>query len=89
MEKLVYKLEAFEGPLDVLLYLISKNKLNIYDIPIAELLDQYLGYLHSMQEMDMEVTSEFLSMASRLVQIKSSRCCCPAARTKRTTRAES
>ena len=71
MEKLVDKLDAFEGPLDVLLYLISKNKLNIYDIPIADLLDQYLDYLHSMREMDLEVTSDFLSMASRLVQIKS------------------
>jgi segregation and condensation protein A len=55
----------------VLLFLISKNKLNIYDIPIAELLTQYLAYLGEMREMDLDITSEFLEMASRLVQIKS------------------
>lgn len=71
MERLVYKLEAFEGPLDVLLFLISKNKLNIYDIPIADLLTQYLEYLGAMKEMDLDVTSDFLEMASKLVQIKS------------------
>jgi segregation and condensation protein A len=71
MERLVYKLEAFEGPLDVLLFLISKNKLNIYDIPIADLLTQYLEYLGAMTEMDLDVTSDFLEMASKLVQIKS------------------
>lgn len=70
MEKLSFKLEVFEGPLDALLYLISKNKLNIYDIAISELLDQYMDYLHTMQDMDLEVTSNFLEMASRLVQIK-------------------
>lgn len=72
MEKLSFRLEVFEGPLDVLLYLIAKHKLNIYDIPIAELLSQYLTYLGVMREMDLDVTSEFLEMASRLVQIKSS-----------------
>lgn len=71
MEKLSFKLPVFEGPLDALLYLISKNKLNIYDIPIAELLDQYMEYLAAMSEMDLEITSDFLEMASRLVQIKS------------------
>lgn len=71
MEKLSFKLPVFEGPLDALLYLISKNKLNIYDIPIAELLDQYMDYLAAMSEMDLEITSDFLEMASRLVQIKS------------------
>lgn len=71
MEKLVYKFETFEGPLDALLFLISKNKLNIYDIPIAELLNQYLAYLSQMRDMDLDVTSDFLEMASRLVQIKS------------------
>ncbi|MDR3643690.1 MAG: segregation/condensation protein A [Clostridia bacterium] len=70
MEKLSFKLEVFEGPLDALLFLISKNKLNIYDIPISELLSQYMGYLNAMQEMDLEITSDFLEMASRLVQIK-------------------
>lgn len=71
MEKLIYRLPVFEGPLDALLYLIGKNKLNIYDIPIAELLDQYLGYLHSLRQLDLEVESDFLDMASKLVQIKS------------------
>lgn len=72
MEKLSFKLPVFEGPLDALLYLISKNKLDIYDIPIAELLDQYMDYLSAMSEMDLDITSDFLEMASRLVQIKSS-----------------
>ena len=71
MEKLQYKLEVFEGPLDMLLGLIAKNKLNIYDIPIAQLLDQYLGQIDRMREADMDIASEFLEMAARLVQIKS------------------
>ncbi len=66
-----YKLPDFEGPLDLLLYLVQKNKLNIYDIPIHELLEQYLSTIQTMQEMDMEVATEFLDMAARLVQIKS------------------
>lgn len=72
MEKLSFKLAVFEGPLDALLYLISKNKLDICDVSISELLDQYLGYLSEMSEMNLEITSDFLEMASRLVQIKSS-----------------
>lgn len=71
MEKLSYKLEVFEGPLDLLLSLISKNKLNIYDIPIAELLDQYMEQIRLMKEENMDVASEFLEMAARLVHIKS------------------
>ncbi len=70
METLTFKLPIFEGPIDTLLYLISKNKLSITDIPIAELLDQYLGYLHGMRELSLDISSEFLDMASRLVQIK-------------------
>ena len=70
MEKLSYKLESFEGPLDLLLYLITKNKLNICDIQIAELLDQYMEQINAMQEADMDVASEFLEMAARLVYIK-------------------
>lgn len=70
MEKLQYKLEVFEGPLDMLLALIAKNKLNIYDIPIAELLDQYMEQIDLMREENMDVASEFLEMAARLVQIK-------------------
>ena len=70
MEALQYKLEVFEGPLDLLLALIAKNKLNIYDIPISELLDQYMEQIDLMREADMDVASEFLEMAARLVQIK-------------------
>ena len=68
---LSYKLEVFEGPLDLLLNLISKNKLNIYDIPIAELLEQYMAQIEAMQAADLDVASEFLEMAARLVHIKS------------------
>lgn len=70
MEKLQYKLEVFEGPLDLLLALIAKNKLNIYDIPIAELLDQYMRQIDLLREENLDVASEFLEMAARLVQIK-------------------
>ena len=70
MEKLEYHLAVFDGPLDLLLALISKNKLDIYDIPIAELLDQYLEQIALMRESDMDVASEFLEMAAKLVQIK-------------------
>lgn len=69
--EIAYKLPDFEGPLDMLLYLVKKNKLNIYDIPIHELLDQYMCTIQTMQELDMEVATEFLDMAARLVQIKS------------------
>lgn len=70
-ETLSYKLDVFEGPLDLLLNLLAKNKLNIYDIPIAELLEQYMAQIHEMQAADMDVASEFLEMAARLVHIKS------------------
>ncbi len=65
------KLEAFEGPLDLLLHLIDKNKIDIYDIPIAEITDQYMDYIRSMKEQDMGVMSEFLVMATTLLDIKS------------------
>jgi segregation and condensation protein A len=70
MEKLSYKLPAFEGPLDLLLFLIAKNKLSICDIQIAALLDQYMMHINAMKEQDMDVASEFLEMAARLVYIK-------------------
>lgn len=70
MEKLSYKLEVFEGPMDLLLALISKHKLDITDIPILELVEQYTDYVRKMQESDMEVASDFLEMAARLVYIK-------------------
>lgn len=71
MTELNFKLEVFEGPLDLLLSLIQKHKLNIYDIEISVLLDQFLGYLERMTEADIEVTSDFLEMAARLILIKS------------------
>lgn len=70
MEKISYKLNDFEGPLDLLLHLIKKNKLNIYDIQISELLAQYLAHLEKMKELSIEISSEFLEMAARLVYIK-------------------
>lgn len=64
------KLEAFEGPLDLLLHLIEKNKIDIYDIPIVEITDQYLEYIRQMETEDMNVMSEFLVMAATLLDIK-------------------
>ncbi len=71
MEKISYKIDVFEGPMDLLLHLISKHKLNIYDIPIVTLVEQYVDYVRQMQEEDMYVASEFLEMAARLVYLKS------------------
>ena len=65
------KLPVFEGPLDLLMHLIEKNKIDIYDIPIVEITDQYLEYVHQMDHEDMDVTSEFLVMAATLLDIKS------------------
>ena len=64
------KLEAFEGPLDLLLHLIEKNKIDIYDIPIVEITEQYLDYIRQMETEDMNVMSEFLVMAATLIDIK-------------------
>lgn len=71
MEELSFKLEVFEGPLDLMLSLIQKHKLNIQDIEISILLEQFMLYLERMTEADLEVTSEFLEMAARLILIKS------------------
>ena len=68
---LSFKLEIFEGPLELLLSLITKNKVNIYDIPIALILEQYMDYLHTMEMFNMEIASEFIVMASQLMVIKS------------------
>ncbi len=65
------KLEVFEGPLDLLLHLIEKNKVNIYDIPIVEITEQYLAYVNTMDKQDLNVVSEFLVMAATLIDIKS------------------
>lgn len=64
------KLQAFEGPLNLLLHLIEKNKIDIYDIPIVEITDQYLEYVRAIQEENMEIMSEFMVMAATLIDIK-------------------
>ena len=63
------KIQVFEGPLDLLLHLIEKNKINIYDIPIVEITKQYLDYVNAMQKSDLNVVSEFLVMAASLIDI--------------------
>ncbi|MCF6093486.1 segregation/condensation protein A [Microaerobacter geothermalis] len=65
------KIDAFEGPLDLLLHLIDKAEVDIYNISIAEITEQYLSYLHTMQELQLEVASEFIVMAATLLSIKS------------------
>lgn len=65
------QLEVFEGPLDLLLNLIAKNEIDIYDIPIAEITNQYLSYIYMMNQFDIELASEFIVMASHLIEIKS------------------
>ena len=65
------KLQVFEGPLDLLLHLLEKNKVNIYDIPIAEITNQYLEYISEMKRQDLNIVSEFLVMAATLLDIKS------------------
>ncbi|SHN54587.1 condensin subunit ScpA [Butyrivibrio hungatei DSM 14810] len=64
------KLQVFEGPLDLLMHLIDKNQIDIYDIPIVTITEQYMEYINAMQKEDMEVTSEFLVMAATLIDIK-------------------
>ncbi len=70
MEILTYKLDVFEGPLDVLLNLITKHKLNIYDIEISKLLEQYMAFIDEAHRQDLELAGEFLEMAARLIYIK-------------------
>ena len=67
MEAVTYKLEKFEGPLDLLLSLIQKNKVSITDIPISLICDQYIEYIEEAQALDMEIASEFIVMASELM----------------------
>ena len=71
MDQYTIKMENFEGPLDLLCHLIDKNKMDICDIKICEITDQYLAYLNEMQQMNLDVTSEFIVMASRLIYLKS------------------
>ena len=69
--KYAIKLENFEGPLDLLCHLIDKNKMDIYDVNLSQITDQYIEYINQMEKMNLEVTSEFLVMASTLLYIKS------------------
>ena len=71
MSAIDVKLNVFEGPLDLLLHLIEKNKVNIYDIPIVSITEQYLDYVNNMEEEDLDIMSEFLVMAATLIKIKS------------------
>ena len=71
MEELTYRLDQYEGPLDLLLTLIAKNKVSITDIPIAKICDQYMEYIEINQKMDLDIASEFIVMASELMLIKS------------------
>ncbi len=68
---MTFRLQVFEGPLDLLLHLLEKNKVNIYDIPIAEITNQYLEYIAEMKRQDLNIVSEFLVMAATLIDIKS------------------
>lgn len=70
-EVLTFKIEDFEGPLDLLLYLVGKNKMNLYDVNIMELIEQYTAAIREMQQDRMEISSEFIDMAAHLVQMKS------------------
>ncbi|MBX9957131.1 segregation/condensation protein A [Peribacillus simplex] len=65
------KIDAFEGPMDLLLHLINRLEIDIYDIPMADITDQYLGYIHTMQHLELDVASEYLVMAATLLAIKS------------------
>lgn len=71
--KYAIKIENFEGPLDLLCHLIDKNKMDIYDIKISEITDQYIDYINQMEELNLEITSEFIIMATTLLLIKSKR----------------
>jgi len=70
-DQLKITLGDFEGPLDLLLYLIRQEQVNIYDIPIARITDEYLRYLNLMQELDLTVAGDFLVMAAQLIEVKS------------------
>lgn len=70
MQTLSFEIDGFSGPMDVLLSLIAKHKLNIYDIAISQLLEQYLDYLADCQEQDLELAGAFLEMAARLIYMK-------------------
>src|SRR5699024_4698656 len=66
------KLEAFEGPLDLLLHLINRMEIDIYDIPVADITDQYMHYIHAMQQIELDIASEYLVKAATILEMKSS-----------------
>lgn len=74
METITYKLEHFEGPLDLLLHLIEKNKVDIYDIPIVEITAQYLEYVRNMEREDLNLVSEFHCYGSHTVRLLKQKC---------------
>ena len=74
MQEINLKLDVFEGPLDLLLHLIQKLEIDIYDIPITAVTEQYMSYIHAMQTLELEVAGEYLVMAATLMAIKV-RCC--------------
>lgn len=82
-KKYAIKIENFEGPLDLLCHLIDKNKMNIYDIQISEITDQYIEYLKEQEKLNLEIASEFLVMASTLIYLKFKK---PATKTRRKSR---
>lgn len=69
--ELVFKIPHFEGPLDLLLYLVRKKKLNIWEVPISQLADEFVEYIQKMERMDIKITSDFIEMASTLMELKS------------------
>jgi segregation and condensation protein A len=71
LDKLEYRLGIFDGPLDLLLHLIEKNKIDIFDINISRILEQYLDYIYIMEQADLYIAAEFIDMVSRLLYIKS------------------
>ena len=70
-KKYAIKIDNFEGPLDLLCHLIDKNKMNIYDVNLSDITEQYIEFLNAMEEMNLEIASEFLVMASTLLYLKS------------------
>ena len=70
MDAFAIRLDKFEGPLDLLLHLIRKNEMDIYDIPMAEITAQYLGIIDAMQTLNLDIAGEFLVMAATLIHIK-------------------
>lgn len=70
-DRYTVKIDAFEGPLDLLLHLINRYEIDIYDIPVAEITEQYVSYIHTMQQLELDVASEYLVMAATLLAMKS------------------